>query len=134
MSSVSSIAVSGMAAASTRLQVSANNVANSLSSGPLPRSAAAGNFPAAYRAQRVDQVDLAGGGTKATVSTLSPGTVPVFDPTAAYADSRGMVASPEVDLASEIVQQLMARLSFAANAHVVKTDAQMTKSFLDILA
>jgi len=33
-------------------------------------------------------------------------------------------ASSEVDLAGEIVQQLMARISFAANAQVAKTDAR----------
>jgi flagellar basal-body rod protein FlgC len=134
MSSVSSIAASGMAAASLRLQVSANNVANAMSSGPLPGSAAAGSFPGPYRTQRVDQVDVAGGGTSATVSSISPGTVPAFDPGAPYANSQGMVASPNVDLASEIIQQLMARISFAANAQLVKTDAQMTAAFLDIMA
>jgi len=39
-----------------------------------------------------------------------------------------------VDLASEIVQQLMARVSFAANAQVLKADARMTASLLDIVA
>jgi flagellar basal-body rod protein FlgC len=72
MSSVSSIAASGMAAASLRLQVSANKVGNA--------------------------------------------------------------ANPNVDLADEIVQQIMARVSFAANAQLVKTDAQMTAAFLDIMA
>jgi len=134
MSSVGSIAASGMAAASLRLQVSANNVANAISSGPLPGVAAAGSFPAAYRVQIVDQVDIAGGGTRATVRKASPGTVPAYSPSAPYANSQGMVANPEVDLASEIVQQMMARISFAANARMVKTDAQMTKAFLDILA
>jgi flagellar basal-body rod protein FlgC len=72
MSIVSSIAASGMAAATMRLQVSANKVANA--------------------------------------------------------------ASPDVDLAGEIVQQIMARVSFAANAQVMKTDAQMTAALFDIKA
>ena len=72
MSSVSSIAASGMAAATMRLQMSANRVANA-------------------------------------------------------ADSK-------VDLADEIVQQLMARVSFAANVQVMKTDARMAASLLDIMA
>jgi flagellar basal-body rod protein FlgC len=134
MSIASSIAVSGMNVASLRLQVSARNVANSRSDGPLPGSANAGNFPAAYVPRRVDQVDSAGGGTSATVSKVSPGYVSVFDPTAAYADGHGMVASPNIDLADEIVQQLLARFTFAANAQVVRTDAQMSKTLLDILA
>lgn len=72
MSSVSSIAASGMAAATIRLQMSANKIANA--------------------------------------------------------------ADPNVDLADEAVQQLMARISFAANAQVMKTDARMTASLLDIVA
>jgi flagellar basal-body rod protein FlgC len=72
MSIVSSIAASGMAVATMRLQVSANKVANA--------------------------------------------------------------ASPDVDLAGEIVQQIMARVSFAANAQVMKTDAQMTAALFDIKA
>ena len=43
-------------------------------------------------------------------------------------------ASPDVDLAGEIVQQIMARVSFAANAQVMKTDAQMTAALFDIKA
>jgi flagellar basal-body rod protein FlgC len=86
MSIVSSIAASGMAAAALRLQVSANNVANAATSGPLPGS------------------------------------------------TNSAVASPNVDLASEIVQQIMARVSFAANAQVMKTDAQMTAALFDITA
>jgi flagellar basal-body rod protein FlgC len=54
MSIASSIAVSGMTAASLRLQVSASNVANALSSGPLPGSAGAGNFSSPYIPLRVD--------------------------------------------------------------------------------
>ena len=72
MSSVSSIAASGMAAATLRLQMSANKVANA--------------------------------------------------------------ASSDVDLAGEVVQQIMARVSFAANAQVMKTDARMTAALFDITA
>ena len=53
------IASSGLPAASRRLEVSASNVANQLDSGPLPGSPNAGNFPAAYVPQRVDQVAVA---------------------------------------------------------------------------
>ena len=58
----------------------------------------------------------------------------MFDPTAPYADSQGMVARPNVDLASEIIQQILARYSFAANAQVVRADTKMTAALLDIRA
>ncbi len=134
MSIASSIALSGLRAATLRLQVSANNVANACSAGPLPDSPASGNYPGPYVPQRVNQVDIAGGGTSGTVNAVSPASVPTYDPTASYADSRGMVAMPNVDFADEIVQQLMARISFAANVQVVKADARMTSALLDIKA
>jgi flagellar basal-body rod protein FlgC len=55
-----SIATSGLVAASRRLEVSASNIANLGSNGPLPGAPNAAGYPAAYSAQRVDQVDVAG--------------------------------------------------------------------------
>ncbi|MFZ0176442.1 MAG: flagellar basal body protein, partial [Pseudolabrys sp.] len=45
MSIASAIAVSGLKVASLRLRVAASNLANSLSTGPLPDAANAENFP-----------------------------------------------------------------------------------------
>jgi flagellar basal-body rod protein FlgC len=136
MSSILSIAISGMQAAATRLQVSANNVANVLSTGTLPDEQ--GNYPPgaqrAYVPQRVDQVDLMGGGTRAIVSAFWPSYVPTYDPGSPYANADGQVASPNVDLTEEAIQQLVARYTFAANARVVTTYDQMAKSLLDIKA
>ena len=134
MTIASTIAVSGLNVATLRLNVAASNIANALSEGPLPDSPAAGTFPAAYTPLRVNQTDLAGGGTGATVGTVSPATVSAFDPTAPFADSNGMVASPNVDFANEIVQLLLARYSFVANAQVIRADAQMGATLFDILA
>lgn len=134
MGIASTTAISGLNAASLRLQVAANNIANSRSEGPLPDAANAGNFPATYTPLRVNQTDVAGGGTSATVTVISPATVSTFDPTAPFANSSGMVASPNVDLASEFVQLLAARLSYAANAAVIRADAQMSASLLNITA
>ena len=134
MSIASTIAVSGLNVATLRLQVAASNIADSLSDGPLQDAANANNFPAAYTPLRVTQTAVVGGGTSATISTVSPATVPAFDPTAAFADSNGMVASPNVDLANEIVQALLARYNFAANAQVLRTDAQMSAALLNITA
>ena len=131
----SAIAVSGLNVASLRLQVVASNIANSLSTGPLPdatNAANAVNFPAAYSALRVNQTDAAGGGTSATVATITPATV--YEPTAPFADDNGMVAGPNVDRANELLQLLVARYTFAANAQVIRADAQMSASLLNITA
>jgi flagellar basal-body rod protein FlgC len=134
MSSILSIAASGLAAASQRLQVSAENVANASSDGPLPSASAAvqAQFPQAYVAQQVNQVATAGGGTQAVVSDAQPGTVTAYDPTAPYADANGNVAAPNVDEASEIIAQMLASYEYAANAGVMGVASQMLQTLLDI--
>lgn len=134
MSSTLSIAISGMQAATQRLQVSANNVANVLSAGVLPDQQ--GNYPNGaqrpYTPQRVDQVDHSGGGTQAIVRNASPSYVPIYDPGSPYANAEGQVAYPNVDLTEEAIQQLIARYTYAANARVVTAYDQLVKSLLDI--
>ena len=134
MSIASTIAVSGLGVASLRLQVAASNIANARSNGPLPAAANPRHFPPAYSPLRVNQVDTPGGGTSATVTNISPATVATFDPSAPYADGRGMAASPNVDLANELVQMMIARFSYAANAQVIRADAQMSAGLFDITA
>ena len=131
MSIASTIAVSGLNVASLRLQVAADNIANSLSDGPMPDASNAGAFPAAYTPLRVNQTDVVGGGTSTTVSQVSPATVSAFEPAAPFAESNGMVAAPNVDLANEIVQLMLARYSYAANAQVIRADAQMSAALLN---
>ena len=121
-----------MAAASLRLQVSANNIANISSTGPLPDAPNAGGFPPAYVPQRLNQVDVAGGGTVATIGTVSPSTVSQYDPSAPFANKDGLVAAPNVDLANEILQQITARIEFEFNAKVIQTESEKMKTLLDI--
>ena len=141
-----SIATSGLSAASLRLDVTASNVANALTTGPLPAgygshtSGGAGNSNgssglSAYVPLQVDQATgSTAGGTSATVSAVSPSFVPQYDPSSPFANQDGLVAAPNVDLATQFVQLLTAKYSFAANAKVIQTYADMTKSLLDIKA
>jgi flagellar basal-body rod protein FlgC len=133
MNAAFAIAKSGMQAASLRLDVSASNVANMSSDGPLPDATNATSFPPAYVPQRVDQVEVAGG-TAARATNVSPSYVQAYDPNAPYADKNGMVAAPNVDLTNEVVQQMTAAYEFAANARVLQTASQMMKTLLDIKA
>jgi flagellar basal-body rod protein FlgC len=142
-----SIATSGLSAASLRLDVAASNIANALTTGPLPASggsnASAGtvnssnnsNF-SAYVPLQVNQVDQTSGstagGTTAVVSTVSPSFVPQYDPNSPFANREGLVAAPNVDLASQFIQLLTAKYDFAANAKVIQAYDNTTKSLLDI--
>jgi flagellar basal-body rod protein FlgC len=134
MSSVSSIAVSGMMAASARLEVAAGNIANAGSSGAIPGSDAPAGSPAPATPRRADTVDIAGGGTKAVVSNVSPAYTVAHDPSAPYANSKGDVARPNIDLGTEVVNAVTARTAFAANALVFKISDRMMQDLLDVLS
>src|ERR1700730_18772098 len=102
MSSILSVATSGMQAASARLDVAASNIANSQTTGPLPTSTASSSnastsgFPSAYVPLAVNQVDISKGsassGTLATAVPVSPSFVPVSDPRAPVDYQNGLRA------------------------------------------
>ena len=136
MTSISTIALSGMNAATRRLEVSASNVANVESTGTLP--AAGGTVPAgaqqAYAPLRVVQTTNADGGTQTAVTTVNPAYVAMSDPQAPFANQNGLVAAPNVDLSQEMVNQMLASYSFAADARVLKADDRMNQTLIDTLA
>ena len=125
MSIASTIALSGIRAATLRLQVSASNIANARSDGPD-----------GVGALRVNQVATADGGTSATVSTRSTATAPTYNTSfnVNSADAWNFAANPYVALTNEIVQQLLANFNLVANAHVLRADAQTSAALLDITA
>lgn len=133
MSPVSAIALSGMKAALQRFDAAANNIANVRSHGPLP-SATASGYPPAYTPVDVVQMSVAGGGVVSHVINSPRGPVVYYDPSAPYADGDGMVAAPDIDLASEIVNLATAELDFAANLVVLRAESQMMGSLFDIKA
>ncbi|MGP9814299.1 flagellar basal body rod protein FlgC [Rhodopseudomonas sp. NSM] len=136
MSSISAIAVSGLKAATRRLEVSASNIANQQSTGALP--AANGTVPAgapqAYRPMQVNQTAVPGSGTRTSVTTTAPGKIAVSDPQAPFANEDGMVAAPDVDLAQELIGQMVAKYSYTANLATLKADRDMSKALLDATA
>ena len=125
-----------MNAAVRRLEVSASNVANVMSTGALP--GADGTLPSgapqAYAPLDVVQTGTAGGGTQTSVKTSNPSTVATSDPQAPFANQDGQVAAPKVDLSQEMVNQVLAKYSFTANLKVMNADDQMTKTLIDVMA
>lgn len=127
------IAASGMAAAMTSLTASASNVANAQTTGPLPGAQSA-NFPGSvYQPAVVIQTTQPDGGVGTTV--IRPTSyAPAYDPSAPYANAQGMVAAPNVDLATEMVNQLSASLAFRANLKVFQAADRNEKTLIDTLA
>ena len=136
MSSILSIAASGMAAASQRLQVSAENIANAESDGPLPSAGAA--VQSQYAPSLCAAAGRSGGDAgrrhRRRRRRRAAATVAAYAPTAPYADANGEVATPNVDYANEAIQQATAAYDFAMNAQVMRVYSQMTKTLLDVQA
>jgi flagellar basal-body rod protein FlgC len=137
MLSALSIGTQGMQAAEKRLQVSANNIANSQSEGAVETQPTASTTPAmgatVYKPQTVEQTARSGGGVSTRVTERNDFTR-TYNPDAPYADRKGMVATPNVDTAREMVDQISASLQFSANLKTVQTAANMTSQALSVLA
>lgn len=136
MADVLSIALSGLTAQQRRVGVAANNIANAGVSGRVPTP----DNPAStvYRPQAVSMTAILagqeGGGVGAEVVERADPFTLVYDPADLNANAQGLVALPNVDFAAEIVDTLIARTAFKANAAVIRADRQMRDDLLDVLA
>jgi flagellar basal-body rod protein FlgC len=131
-----SISISGLKASAARLNASASNIANARTAGALPSNPAP-DAPAPYVPVDVVQKSIGEGGAGGVIATYVPRTpayAAAYDPDASFADARGMVAVPNVDLAQEAVGQIEAALSFRANLAVLKLQAEASEDLLDVLA
>ena len=134
-----SSALSGLNAQKMRLNATASNVANVLTSGAAPGSAeAAAGASVVYRPLRVDTASQTlengqGAGVFSKVTEIENGFSFVHDPAAAGATAEGFVAVPQVDLAREAVNLIEIETLFKANAAVIRTQDEMTGSLLDVL-
>src|ERR1700754_484321 len=130
MSVVTSIALSGLNAATLRVQAAASNLANARSNGALRGE----QGPAPYAPLEVHQQPAATGGVTAQLSPSAREPLLTYDPSAPYASAEGYVASPDIDPADEVVSLAMATYSFAASLAVVRTESEMMDALLDTRA
>lgn len=114
MTSAISSALSGIVAAMTMLDVSANNTANISTDG-----------------FKADVASMSEGDLGGVVVNLSKSTNPGYY----YPDAAGaLVEASNVDAAREAVNQIISKHMLAMNIASLKTANEMNKSVLDILA
>jgi len=118
-------AVSGLAAATLRLNVSAQNVANADDVSEI-------GGPPAYSPLAVQQSALPSGGVTATAVTLAPGQTLAYDPASPFTDGSGLVQAPEIDPVSEITNQLAAGQAFAYSLAALKAADEEQQALLDM--
>lgn len=123
--------LSGMMAASKRMEASAANIANLRSTGAVPDADGRTN---ASRPVEVTQVAPVGGGVMTTTVPKTPPFQLQFEPDSPDADEKGRVAAANVDVESELTDVMQARINYAASAKVMKAAADMEQTAIDTLA
>jgi len=127
------IAVSGLRAERTRMNVIANNIANAETTrtpegGPFRRQLAV------FRGQRLEGIPARQGGVRVTkvIGDPSPFRL-VYDPSHPDANTEGYVAFPNVSLAVEMVDLISAQRAYDANVAVLVSDRRMAEKALEII-
>ncbi|GMU94453.1 MAG: hypothetical protein AMXMBFR4_35110 [Candidatus Hydrogenedentota bacterium] len=128
------IAVSGLRAQRTRMNIIANNIANAMS----PTTGKGGAF-------RRQMAILAGESIRAGIAPDKLGVRVdkvvadhsplrrVFEPGSPFADADGYVKYPNVDLSVEMVDLVSAQRAYEANVAVVLSGKRMTQKALEII-
>ncbi|MGH7001165.1 MAG: flagellar basal body rod protein FlgC [Stellaceae bacterium] len=122
-------ALSGLTAANQRLAAAASNIANAQDTGPLAPQP--GQTPP-YQPSDTVQSTRPGGGTVATYRPVTPASQAIYDPNSPFADGNGLVAAPNVDTAQQLVQAIIAKEAYAANAKVVEAAQSQQRATLDL--
>jgi flagellar basal-body rod protein FlgC len=115
--------LSGIGAAAKRFDVASSNIVHAFDTGPShpgrvspvgPAEAARAYRDPVYRPRDVVQTTNADGGTRADTVERKPAEKPAYKPDDPFADKEGLVARPNVDLASEFVNIILAQRAYEA--------------------
>jgi flagellar basal-body rod protein FlgC len=132
--SATEIAVSGLKAQRTRMNVIANNVANA----ETTRTTEGGPFRRQLAVFRGNQMKSGQSGEKygvrvtQVVGDSSPFRL-VYNPSHPDANAEGYVQYPNVSIAVEMVDLIAAQRAYDANVDVVLSDRRMTQKALEII-
>jgi flagellar basal-body rod protein FlgC len=128
MNPISSIAVSGLQAATNRAQSAAGNIANRNTTGLVGDN---GSYDG-YRTTGVTQSSQAGGGVVSGTAPVDPSFVLQFAPSDPNANDEGIVGVPSGSLVEDVTQLALAENAYEANLRVLETADQVARSVLDI--
>lgn len=131
ISSGANISLSGLQAASRRLENSANNIANQQSTSSAVNDE---TVQQAFRPQDVVQLSNESGGVKTELRERNPATVAVYNPDNSAADANGIVQYPNVDTTREVIDQKFASYDFKANAKSLQAQNETLDTLLNIIA
>lgn len=127
------IALTGLKAASTRVQASASNIANISTVGALDEADGPAPFSALTTTQKAVTNGSGGGqGVQASIVEKDPGFVPAFSPDSPFVNEDGIIGVPNVNLSEEAVNLKLAEASYQSSIAVLKTANEMSEELLGI--
>ncbi len=129
MSDALRTAISGLNDSVMRITNAASNIVNASSTGRLPTNA--GDQPTSFLPQDVITTSNDVGGVNSSLKPREPAYVTAPDPTSPKANDQGLVAAPNVDIATELLASKLASITYRANAAVIKAVAEDNKKLLD---
>lgn len=121
------IGLSGLQSSIQKLNVTASNIANVTTAGSLED----GQQPP-YSALTTTSESLRNGGVRTDIVPRNPGFVPAFSPDSPFANEDGIIGVPNVNLAEEAVNLLLAETTYKANIATIKTAEDMSDELLSI--
>ena len=131
MISAINTSLSGLNAASRRLEISANNIANANSTGSIIGGS---RTTQPFIPQQAVSTAQKGGGVNVDVRAKANATTQLYQPDNPDADEQGIVNAPNVDVAQELVDSKIATYDYKANLKALKMADDTLSYLLDIKA
>jgi len=123
------VSISGLNAATRRISVAADNIANQ-SSTATKQDGQVIDEP--FHAKVAQSISQGQGGVSVVVKEANPPIITTFDPTAPNADANGQSRVPNVDVAEQLINQRIAGYDYKANLKSIQVQDNMLKNLLDI--
>ncbi len=125
-----SISLSGLEAASKKINASASNIANMQTVGSLEAGGQEPYTPITTINKAVTDLQGNGQGVQAEFAPKKNPFVPAFDADSPFADKDGIIGVPNVNLGEEAVNIMMAEMQFKANMGALRTAKELSDELM----
>lgn len=116
-----STSLSGLMAASKKMEAAASNIANA----DVVGSTDASNANQPYTPIVTQDTSVAGGGVKTVSLNRTPAFVPSYEPDSPFANADGLVNAPNVNTDEELINSKIAENAYKANVTTLKVGMEM---------
>lgn len=125
------IALSGLEAASKKVNATASNIANLQTVGSIEDGGQVPYTPLTTK-QTAQGIDGSGVGVRSEIISAGRPFVPSYDPDSPFANSEGIIGVPNINLAEQAVNLITAEISYKANLATLETASELSDELLDI--